>query len=64
MRSRTSCGLPEAVPQALPHVLAQGVHRRVVDGQHGHAAAALEIDGLADRCHGLLSSVSGEVPPS
>jgi hypothetical protein len=47
-------GLLEAVAQALAHVLAERVDRRIVHGEHRDAAAAIEVDGLADGGHGLL----------
>ena len=47
-------GLLESLVEALPHVLAERVDGRIVDGQHGHAAAAVEVDGLGDGCHGPL----------
>jgi hypothetical protein len=52
--ARIGRGLLEAIPQTLAHVLAERVDGRIVDGEHGHAAAAIEINGLTDGCHGLL----------
>ena len=49
--------LLDAVVQPLAHVLAERVDGRVVDGEHGHAAAAVEIDGLGDGCHGCFLSI-------
>ena len=48
---RVSDRLGDAVTQPLAHVLAQCVDGRVVDGEHGDAAAAIEIDGRGDGCH-------------
>ncbi len=43
--------LLDPVVQALAHVLAQRVDRRVVDGEHGHAAAGAQVYGLSDLRH-------------
>src|SRR5436309_564418 len=51
---RVRNGLLETVVQTLSHVLTERVDGRVVDGQHGHAAATVEVDGLSDGCHGRL----------
>ena len=43
--------LRDPVVQALAYVLAQRVDRRVVDGEHGHAAAGAQVYGLGDLRH-------------
>src|SRR5262249_17686117 len=45
-------GLLHPIVEAAPHVLAERVDGRVVDGQHGHAAAPVEVDGFRDLRHG------------
>src|SRR4030095_3974110 len=45
------------VAQPLAHVLAERVDGRVIDGEHGHAAAAIEIDGPGQGCHSCFLSV-------
>src|SRR5207245_10366588 len=49
-------GLLDPVVQSLAHVLAQRVDGRVVDGEHGHAAAGAEVYGLGDLRHVCWSS--------
>src|SRR5262245_28235629 len=50
--------LLQTVGEALAHVLAQRIHGRVVDSDHGHAAATLEVHGLGDGGHGAPRWVS------
>src|SRR5437867_1621025 len=42
----------DAVVETLTHVLAQRVDGGIVDGEHGDAAPAVQVDGLGDGCHG------------
>src|SRR5215467_9358887 len=43
--------LLDTVVQALTHVLAEGIDGRVIDSEHGHAAASAEVYGLGDLRH-------------
>src|SRR2546427_3594160 len=42
----------DAIVETLTHVLAQRVDGGIVDGEHGDAAPAAQVDGLGDGCHG------------
>jgi hypothetical protein len=57
-------GLLESLVEAVPDVLAQRVDGGVVDGEHGHATAAVEIDGLGNGCHGVPpEETAATIPP-
>jgi len=44
----------DPVLQPLAHLVVEGVDRRVVDGQDGDTAAAVEVSKCGDGCHDWL----------
>jgi hypothetical protein len=44
----------DPVLQSLAHLVVKGVERRMVDGQDGNTAVAVEVDELGDGCHNRL----------